>query len=197
MTELQLSFDALGFGPDFLAHVPVVRAPKKRGEQGPRTCSADPYGLLAMRAERQLGLRRSYSLADFISAARDIGVNPSDKDMRCFAYCLITAHAVASRYFLRPEEVFTNTRNTLEPAGVRHICQHIAVENGSFSTMAVGRAFNRSHASVRHSVNSVAAKRLASPALEAELDNLEHVIIDLWALAGNGEGLKDRLAVIV
>ncbi|WP_319528965.1 hypothetical protein [uncultured Cohaesibacter sp.] len=201
--ELQLSFDALGFGPEFLPHVQNRCAPfeeaagRGRKKSKLRTCSADPYGLIALRAQRQLGLRRSYSLQDFARLVLDGRAMPKGKELTCFAFCLIVISEVASRYFLSPDEIYSGGRAQLEFSGAQHVCQHIAVENGGFSTMKVGRVFRRHHASVRHAVDEVAAKRLSSPGLEAEIDNLENKILDLWAFAGDGAGIEARLALLV
>ena len=197
MNELQLSFDAVGFGHDILEKVPhVFKRNKKTQKAQPRTCIADPYGLCALRAQRQLGLRRSYSFGEYASAALAIVALPDDEHFRDFAYCVITAYAVANRYFLTPDEVFGEKRDQVELSGTRHVIQHLAVEIGKCSTVMVGHIFGRHHASVRHAVDNVASLRLASAALEAELDNLENVIIDLWALSGDGEGFRRRIAVI-
>lgn len=200
--ELQLSFDVLGFGPEFLQQVPHVRVPAKpkKGRKRAAFASAvpgDPYGLIALRYRRQFGLRHSYSLADFAKAALAVGELPDERQLRCFAYCIVVAHAVASRYFLTPEETFAKERNVQQFSGIRHICQYIAVKNGGFTTGQVGRVFGRHHASVRHAVDEVEDKREYSDSVDSEISNLENVILDLWALAGNGEGIRERLDLIV
>ncbi|WP_119309663.1 hypothetical protein [Cohaesibacter haloalkalitolerans] len=195
--ELQLSFDALGFGPDMLGTVPHEFKRKRSRTTGiSRTCMADPYGLCALRCQRQLGFRRSYSLGEYASAALQHTALPEGKRFRDFAYCVIAAYAVAGRYFLKPDEIFVERRDLVEISGARHIAQHLAVEIGRCSTVMVGQVFDRHHASVRNAVDRVAVLRLASPALEAEVNNLENVILDLWALADEGESLRKRIAVI-
>ena len=195
--ELQLTFDALGFGPDMLQMVPHVFKRKKKSQPAPRTCMADPYGLCALRCQRQLGFRRSYALGEFIAAALKYTVLPEEgKHWRDFAYCVISAYAVAERYFLKPDEMFVDKRDLVEISGARHVAQHLAVEIGKCSTVTVGQVFDRHHASVRNAVDRVAALRLASPALEAEVDNLENVVLDLWAMSDGGEGLRKHVTMI-
>ncbi|WP_321339688.1 helix-turn-helix domain-containing protein [uncultured Cohaesibacter sp.] len=197
LPPLQLTFDALGFGPDMLDKVPhVFKRKKGKGAQQPTACSADPYKLCAFRCQRQLGFRRSYALGEYASFALKYTVLPEGKRFRDFAYCIIAASAVSERYFLKPEEIFVEKRDQIEISGARHIAQHLAVEIGKCSTVMVGQVFDRHHASVRNAVDRVAVLRLASPALEAEVSNLENVVLDLWALADEGESLRKRIALI-
>lgn len=194
---IQFSFDAIGFSDEYLA-LDIKPKPRKRGRKavGPSTCKRDPYGLLAMRLERQYGLHKCYSMSEYIEAAIEAHGAPEVSNIKCFAFCIVVADAAGTRYFQTPKELFSETRDGQEENGLRHICQHIVVENTKFTTGQVGRVFGRHHASVRHAVNSVAAKRLDSPTLEAELDNFENLVLDRWAFSGDGEGVRDKLRLL-
>ncbi|MCV6576290.1 MAG: hypothetical protein OIF58_11195 [Cohaesibacter sp.] len=193
--SIQLTFDAIGFGPEVVDGVHVIR-PFGKSNKKARTCTADPFGLLALRAQRQMELRRTYGLGEYASAALEVVPMPEGKAFRHFAYCVIAGYAVANRYFLKPSEMFGAGRDQVELSGARHIVQNLAIEIGGCPTTMVGRVFGRHHATVGHAVQSVNSLRLMSPSLEAEMDNLERAILDWWAVAEDGEGLRRRIAVI-
>lgn len=170
---------------------------------GQRTAVAsvatDPFGMDAWRCERLNHTHHSPYLATVFDFARAAVGNRKVSsmeltDVRAFSCVMITAHVVANHYCVTPDEVFARSRLSAPIASVRMVIMHIAAQLGGFPIRDVSKIFGRDHSTVCHAKSTIEAMRMDHEDFDEAVERLENMVLDLWAIAGDGDGMNARFA---